>query len=316
MPRDFSSRLVAAGIAAAMMSATEPAQNPMKGLEAVRCLTARDFLFHGPGHHPGSGDGFGYRHAFAHGARGLVGDTLLDHDCAGAGLLFGDAFHARHLALNLLLDRLAHGHLAGLRPIFAHPFHARHGNFFPDLARHPDLDGLRRRGTAGIGARVAAVAATAQLVEAIQQPMAAARNFPAFIVAPVNTFPDRARNRLASNDFFHDRAFFFYGDALANRARFGAGLGNLFVHRAGIRPGFRNALTPVGGVRFLMAFHLVGSSRTRILFGHPFNATNFAGATGRRATIAGSGGNCRRGREDACQQNHADTLPDHSLLLD
>lgn len=279
---------------------------------ALGRLAAAGAAFHGnllldhARHQPRQGHGFLVRSAHPDRPGRLEGDLLERHDLVGFLAFLGDALAASDLEFLLAHFLLVHGHFAGDGPAFADALDAGDRAFHPDLARHPDLDGL------GPGAAVVAAILLAALLDALPEG-GAARNFPAFPVAAIDAALDHLGHGLAGDVLLHDGAFLDRGHAHADLAGFGADFRNMLVDDARARARFWNAFTTVGRVFLLSAFYLVDGAGALILFGHPFFHTDGAGTGDRRGTIAGPRGTSRCGRDDAGQQSDVSTLPDHTF---
>src|SRR5262245_1248126 len=160
-------------------------------LAAARGRAALDLLLDLARDQAGAGDSFLDRLAADHGAGRLVRDLLHHHDLIFLGLLLGDTLPGAHLDLLLLVHGLVDGDLAGDGLALANVLHAGDRALDPDLARHPDLDGL--------GLRTAVVAAilAAQALQAVAE-RGLAGHFTAFPVALVDALLDHHRDRLAA----------------------------------------------------------------------------------------------------------------------
>src|SRR5262249_44527967 len=131
--------------------------------------------------------------------------------------------------------------------VLAGAHHAGHGYFLPDLARHPDLDDLRRR-------RAARLAAVALALEPLLEAVPAAgvtRHLAALPVAAVHAAADHAGDRLARPVRLHDGALLTDRDAHAHAADDFLDLGHHAANRDGAAADLGGAFAAVGRERFL-----------------------------------------------------------------
>jgi len=296
-------RLAAGGLATAVAA-------------AIAAGVALDLLLNRPANHTAAVYRFLVRDAADHGTSCLIRNRLRAANGVGFGLGFRHALAARDLALFLANFALVDRYLARYGPAFADALVATDSVLFPGRAGYPAANRLGPN--AAVIARLAAavVVATAELVQSFSEGRAAGL-FTAFIVALVDAAANHLGFRLADDVGFHDGALLDARDAHADLPGHCLDLGNHLVHRAGARPGFRNAFATIRGVALLLTLSGVNGTGGLEVFGDPLFDAHGAVLRGtRRATVVGASGQSRRSHDAASQQGNANMLPDHAISLD
>jgi hypothetical protein len=310
--RRFGGRCLVAAITVVMQLARVAAMEE-PGAAAFRAGSfARDLLLDLVADHPRAGDLFRLRHAHANRAGRLDRDLLLHADRVLLGLLLGDALADRLHALLFFPFGLANVHLAGDRLHLANALLAAHRVLFPGRAGHPAALGLGARARLAAGILAAAVP-----VQTLLELVKAARAALDLLALPV-TLIHALANDLVLRDIvvagLVGGACLDARDLHAHAMNDFLGLRHRVVNGADAGSLFLNVLAAVGGVVFLPLLLDIDGTGCLIFFGHPLFDANGAVLRGARlTTIVGSGGNGRRGYDNASQQDYANMLPDHDI---